>query len=295
MGGVGKTELATQYARRFEDDYGGIVWLNARETDLAGKVLEFFSLQLGLDIPQKDGQGNLLTLKQQVTWCWSQYPKTDRPILIVFDDVTDPANLSNAIPIDNRFRVLVTTRRLNLDSSLIKEIALDVLSLEKALELLQQLLGEKNRRVENDRKVATDICEALGCLPLGIQLVGGYLVKDPELYLSDFLQRLEDQKLAEEALQDRKTLNSTQLGVKAAFNLTWSELDPLTQQLGKFLSLFSPQQILWKRVAGVEKSLNCSEDELNEGRKQLYEFNLLQTEETEGYFDILPVLKERGF
>ncbi|MEH1836967.1 MAG: ATP-binding protein [Nostoc sp.] len=28
MGGVGKTELATQYARRYQEDYGGITWFN---------------------------------------------------------------------------------------------------------------------------------------------------------------------------------------------------------------------------------------------------------------------------
>jgi hypothetical protein len=63
--------------------------------------------------------------------------------------------------------------------------------------------------------------------------------------------RLQERKLAEAALQDRETLNSTQLGVKAAFALTWEELDPLTQQLGKLLSLFSPQSILWELVVWV--------------------------------------------
>ncbi|KST69168.1 tetratricopeptide repeat protein [Mastigocoleus testarum] len=110
------------------------------------------------------------------------------------------------------------------------------------------------------------------------------------------LQRLQEQKLAAEALQDRKTLNSTQLGVQAAFALTWEKLEPLTQQLGKFLSLFSPQSILWNLVVWVaieddkeqeEKQLTWSEQELNEARKQLYERNLLQLlEETSGYYKI---------
>jgi tetratricopeptide (TPR) repeat protein len=63
--------------------------------------------------------------------------------------------------------------------------------------------------------------------------------------------QLQERKLAEAALQDRETLNSTQLGVKAAFALTWEELDPLAQQLGKLLSLFSPQSILWELVVWV--------------------------------------------
>ncbi len=300
MGGVGKTELATQYARRYERDYGGIAWFNDRETNLAAEVLEFFSLQLGLEIPQELG-GRLLSLKQQVAWCWSKYPNSALPILIVFDDVTELDNLRQIVPKDNRFRVLVTTRR-HLDPNFIQEISLDVLSPQKepgkALELLKGLLTKKDRRVENQPQAAADICECLEYLPLGIELVGGYLVRDPEISLDIMLGRLQERKLTEAALQDRETINSTQLGVKAAFALTWLELDPLAQQLGKFLSLFSPVQILWDLVIRVatggeegenqeERQLTWSENELNEAKKQLYERNLLQlVEEKAGYYKI---------
>jgi tetratricopeptide (TPR) repeat protein len=193
---------------------------------------------------------------------------------------------------------------------LIQEIPIDVLSPQKepgkALELLQRLLGTKDKRIEKAPEAAANICACLEYLPLGIDLVGGYLVKDPELSLPIMLQRLQELKLAEEALQNRETFNLTQLGVKAALTLTWLELDPLTQQLGEFLSLFSPQSILWDLVEKAaigdeqtatdeegkeqkqeERQLNWSAQELNEARKQLYERNLLQkVEETEGYYKI---------
>ncbi|MEH2458201.1 tetratricopeptide repeat protein, partial [Nostoc sp.] len=321
MGGMGKTELATQYARRYKQDYGGIAWFNDRETNLAAEVLEFFSLQLGLEIPQESG-GRFLSLEQQFVWCWSRYPNSKLPILIVFDDVTDLDNLREVVPKDNRFRVLVTTRLRDLDANFIQEIALDVLSPQKepgkALELLKRLLRKTDRRVENQPQAATAICECLEYLPLGIELVGGYLVRDPDISLDIMFRRLQERKLAEAALQDRKNLNSTQLGVKAAFALTWSELNPLAQQLGIFLSLFSPVQILWDLVLWVatesqnieqvgdldtsqaeENSLPCSplpaplplltwsEDELNAAKNQLYGCNLLQLlEERAGCYKI---------
>ena len=301
MGGVGKTELATQYARRYQEDYGGIAWFNDRETNLAAEVLEFFRLQLGFEIPQELGR-KVLSLKEQVAWCWSKYPNSALPILIVFDDVTDLANLREVVPKDNRFRVLITTRLRNLDPNFIQEIPLDVLSPQKepgkALELLKRLLGIKDKRVENQPQAATKICECLEYLPLGIELVAGYLVRDPEISLEMMFGRLQERKLAESALQDRETLNSTQLGVKAAFALTWSELDPLAQQLGKLLSLFSPVLILWDLVLWVaidggeaenqeERQLTWSENELNEAKKQLYGRNLLQlVEERAGCYKI---------
>ncbi|MEH1920375.1 tetratricopeptide repeat protein, partial [Nostoc sp.] len=321
MGGVGKTELATQYARRYEQDYGGIAWFNNRETNLAAEVLEFFRLQFSLEIPQELG-GSFLSLQEQIAWCWSKYPNSKLPILIVFDDVTDLNNLRKVVPNNNRFRVLVTTRLRHLDPNFIQEISLDVLSPQKepgkALELLKQLLGEKDRRVENQPQAAAAICKCLEYLPLGIELVGGYLVRDPDISLDIMFGRLQERKLTEAALQDRETLNSTQLGVKAVFTLTWEELDPLVQQLGKFLSLFSPVQILWELVIWVAtKSQNIeqvgdsntsqaeensptgsplpaplplltwSEDELNAAKKQLYGRNLLQlVQEREGCYKI---------
>ncbi|MBD2496516.1 tetratricopeptide repeat protein [Nostoc sp. FACHB-280] len=298
MGGVGKTELATQYARQYQNNYGGITWFNDRASNLAAEVLSFF-VQLGLEIPQEQG-GRLLTLKEQVAWCWLQYPQADLPILIVFDDVTSLDNLREVVPSDNRFRVLVTTRLRNLDANFIQEIPLDVLSPQKepgkALELLKRLLGNQDKRVDNQPEAANAICECLEYLPLGIELVGAYLAEDPNLHLNIMWERLQQRKLAEAALQDRETLNSTQLGVKAAFALTWEELNryPLTQQLGKFLSLFAPQSILWNLVMWVAtgggdktRQLTWTEDEINEAKKQLYKRHLLQqVEDSQGFYKI---------
>ncbi|BAT55949.1 putative kinesin light chain [Nostoc sp. NIES-3756] len=301
MGGVGKSELATQYARKYQDAYDGIVWLNDRSSNLGAEVLEYFA-SFGLEIPQELG-GRLLTLKEQVAWCWSKYPNSTLPILIVFDNVTDLANLREVVPTDNRFRVLITTRLRNLDPTFIQEIPLDVLSPEKepdkAVELLERLLGERDRRVDNQLKAANEICKYLEYLPLGIQLVGGYLVGDLQLSLEKMLKRLQARKLTEPALQDRENINSTQLGVKAAFALTWEELDSVAQQLGILLSLFSPESILWDLVVwvatgGGEKEnqeaatqLNWSAEELNEAKKQLYKRNLLQqVEDGEGCYKI---------
>ncbi|OKH13172.1 tetratricopeptide repeat protein, partial [Nostoc calcicola FACHB-389] len=270
MGGVGKTELATQYAKKHERDYGGIAWFNDRETNLAAKVLEFFGLELNLEIPQELG-GKLLSLKEQVAWCWSRYPNSKLPILIVFDDVTDLDNLRQVIPNENRFRVLITTRSRHLDPNFIQEIPLDVLSPQKepgkALELLKRLL-KTDQRVENQPQAAANICQCLEYLPLGIELVGGYLLRDPEISLDMMFGQLQERKLAEKALQDRETLTSTQLGVKAAFALTWSELDPLAQQLGIFLSLFSPVQILWDLVIWVATESQKAEEQGSRGAEE---------------------------
>ncbi|MFN7661527.1 MAG: tetratricopeptide repeat protein, partial [Dolichospermum sp.] len=154
-----------------------------------------------------------------------------------------------------------------------------------ALELLQKQLGKNHQRVVNEPETATEICEFLGNLPLGIILVGSYLREDLGLSLTQMLERLQKRKLAETALQKRETINKNQLGIKAAFNLTWETLDTQTQYLGAFLSLFSPQFILWDLVVWViefeveneEKQLIWTKEELTTIKKRLYQVNFLQT------------------
>ncbi|MCP6761850.1 MAG: tetratricopeptide repeat protein [Fischerella sp. CENA71] len=285
MEGVGKTEFVTQYARQYENVYGGIAWFDASQTNLTTEILQFFRLQFGLEIPQKQGK-KLLSLNEQVAWCWSKYPESSSPILIIFENITDLANLREVVPTDLRFRVLVTTRLRYLDPSFIQEISLNVLSPQqepgKALELLQKFLGDTDKRIDNELEAAFGICKALRFLPLGIKLVGGYLAKNPEVSLNTMLERLQGQKLADATLHQGENLSASQRGVKAVFALIWSELDPLAQQLGKLLSLFSPQLIVWDLVVWIatrpteQAQLTWSEDELNVAKKQLCDRNLLQ-------------------
>jgi tetratricopeptide (TPR) repeat protein len=284
MGGLGKTELVTQYARQYQDHYDGIIWFNARQRFLAAEVFELFTLKFGLEIPQTQGE-KLLTLQEQVAWCWLQYPETEKPVLIVVDNLTDLTQLREVVPKEERFRVLITTRPQHLDPNSIQERPLKVLSPPIALELLQKQLGKNHQRIVNEPETATEICKFLENLPLGIILVGSYLTTDLGLSLTQMLERLQKRKLAETALQKRETIDQTQLGIKAAFNLTWETLDTQTQYLGAFLSLFSPQFILWDLVVEViefeveneEKQLIWTEEELTTSKKRLYQVNFLQT------------------
>ena len=159
MGGVGKTELATQYARKHENDYpGGICWLNVRGTNLAAGIIQFVQ-QMGLEVPQKDFQENPLTLEQQVAWCWQHWQPPEGFVLIILDDVTDLEDISELLPSFQRFRVLMTTRLRDIDTN-VEEISLDVLSAEEALELFKKLIGEK--RVNKEFYSAQEICKWLG-------------------------------------------------------------------------------------------------------------------------------------
>jgi tetratricopeptide (TPR) repeat protein len=294
MGGVGKTELAVKYAREHTDDYpGGICWLNARDTNIAAEIIQFVQLQMGLEVPQQDFQGNVLTLIQQVAWCWQHWQPADGLVLVVFDDVTNLDGFAELLPINNRFRVLMTTRLRNLDTN-IQEIPLDVLSPEEALELLINLVGEK--KVNKELETAKELCKWLGYLPLGIELVGRYLVKKPPHFtLGKMLEQLKQQRLHQEAINtQQKGLSTAQFGVLAAFEISWVELNQETQQVAALLSLFAADIFVWEWIKLMTQSLNWDESDVEIAIEQLYQRHLVQCLEEEGeyYYKIHPLIRE---
>ncbi|NEO96525.1 MAG: tetratricopeptide repeat protein, partial [Moorea sp. SIO3G5] len=85
MGGVGKTELALQYALRYQDNYpGGLCWLQVRGADLGTQLISFGRRDLGLTIPDE------LEFNDQVRYCWRNWPQGT--VLIVLDDVPSFSN-----------------------------------------------------------------------------------------------------------------------------------------------------------------------------------------------------------
>ncbi|MDZ7993145.1 MAG: tetratricopeptide repeat protein [Nostoc sp. EfeVER01] len=295
MAGVGKTELARQYARQYEANYpGGICWLSMRGANLAADIFKFAKSSMNLDV-QKELKEKNLNLKDQILWFWANWKPVEGLVLIILDDVTDWTSCRGLLPTSNRFRILMTTRQRRLETSF-AEISLDVLSEKDALKLLASVLVKEDLRVKRKSPEAKRLCAWLGYLPLGLELVGRYLVQDPDLSLTDVLTLLKTQSLQDNVIDlSEKVLQNTEMtakrGVKAAFQLSWQELNPATQRVGELLSLFAPEQIFWTLVQSISKSLSWGESDVVEAKKQLYKFNLIQSLKDTNY-KIHPLIRE---
>ncbi|WP_371261661.1 tetratricopeptide repeat protein [Rivularia sp. PCC 7116] len=300
MGGVGKTELAIQYARKYYDDYsGGICWLNVRDTNLAAEIIQFIQQKMRLEVPQKDIQENPLTLEEQVAWCWQNWQPPQGLVLVILDDVTEYKEIKKLLPrTDNqRFKLLITTRQRGLDTNLV-DITLDILSEDEALSLLRGILGEEDKRIDKELETAKDLCKWLGYLPLGLELVGRYLVEDADLSIADMLEELQEERLNNEAINPESddlenTEMTARLGVQAAFNLTWEKLEKKTREVGELLSLFNPNEIAWEYVESVSESLSWKKKDVKNAKKLLHGRNVIKRlEEGEASYQIHPLIRE---
>ncbi|MBD2021152.1 tetratricopeptide repeat protein, partial [Leptolyngbya sp. FACHB-36] len=231
MGGIGKTELALQYALKHlrEQTYpGAVCWLNARE-DLRSQILLFAEkyLNLAIDLQSVDA-----------AWCWARFPVGD--CLIILDDVQKWTDIEPYLPPNEpRFKLLLTTR-LQLQEDWVRLINLDQLPPLAAFQLLYEI-GLNESLTPTDQGIAEDLCEWLGYLPLGIKLVAKFLKVEPDLPLQEVFQQLRAEKLKQDSL----------LPIEAVFQLSWEKLAIAEQQLSAILSLFAIAEVEWKWVEEV--------------------------------------------
>jgi tetratricopeptide (TPR) repeat protein len=240
MGGIGKTELALQYCYHHHEQgtySGGICWLRAQEQDIGTQIVKFATAQLDLKPPED------WDLPTQLAYCWRRWREGD--VLIVFDNVTKFQDIALYLPPgEPRFKVLLTTRK-ELGQS-VQSFPIDVLDEPQALELLNSLV--QDGRIQQQLDDAKALCSWLGYLPLGLELVGRYLARKPDLSLSEMRKRLEEQSLYSKALSKTEEGMTAPLGVQAAIDLSWQELDVQAQELACLLSLFAPAPVLWGLV-----------------------------------------------
>ncbi|WP_256871734.1 tetratricopeptide repeat protein [Nostoc sp. TCL26-01] len=283
MGGVGKTELALQYALEKHETYqGGICWLLPKTGDIALQIVQFARTQLDLKPPED------FDIIAQVQYCWRRW--RDGDVLLVLDDVSDYEQIKPYLQsLPPRFKVLMTTRQ-NLGR--IPQLSLDVLQPEAAHELLQSIIGKERINPVETLHATSPLCAWLGYLPLGVELVGRYLARKQDLSLTEMLQRLENKRLDERSLSKSKLEAdmTAQRGVLAAFELSWQELEDDAKQLGCLLSLFAPAPVPWNLVEQCLPETDA--EDLEEIRDDsLLNLHLLQRQGKEIY-QLHPLLRE---
>ena len=239
MGGVGKTQLAIQYAKQYLSNYpGGICWLSAQgEPSL--ELVNFAITEFKLTIPDD------WDLPTRLKYCYQHWKSGT--VLLIFDDV-NPDNYEKKVkfclpPILPQFKVLFTTRQVLSQSW--QKLTLDVLSPEAAKEFLEAFITSE--KVAQEPETAARLCEFLGYLPLALELVGRYLKRNSQLTLANILKLLEDKKLQHRALvKPSDPAMEYQYGVAAAFELSWEQLEADIQQKGCYLSLYGLAPIVFE-------------------------------------------------
>jgi tetratricopeptide (TPR) repeat protein len=228
MGGVGKTQLAVQFAWQHGYRFVGVHWVSAysREGGEKGvdEAIRLSIAQCGraMNLPNwVEGKG-LLDRQVEITLAaW----KESGPRLVLLDNLEDPkvADYWLARLRHRHIRVLITTRRSDWPPAFgLFLIPLEVFTPEESRAFLRRYLDEGRAGDEELRALH----ERLGGLPLALDLAASYLQHVKGLRVAEYLKRL---SLEHPSLRGwrAKYPNATRhdKDVAATFALSWERVE----------------------------------------------------------------------
>ncbi len=188
LGGVGKSELALQYAHQRRGDYRLVWWLLAEtrediEAGLAG-------LGRALAAPVAPAAAAGAPAPDAATWALAWLAAHDR-WLLVFDNAEHPDDLQPYLGRLRTGHVLITSRRATgWTATGTTVLRLPVLSEGAAVDLLNRTLDDPHAAPADERAARQELAAELGGLPLGLRQVAAYIAATPGMTAVEYLRRL---------------------------------------------------------------------------------------------------------
>jgi tetratricopeptide (TPR) repeat protein len=223
LGGVGKTQLASEFVHRYGQYFHGVYWLNFG--DESGVPTEVASCG-GAGGMRLRPDFHRLPLEERVRAVMAAW-QGELPRLLVFDNCEEEELLDLWLPPSGGCRVLVTSRRGSWDPSLgVAELPLDVLDRWESVALLREYRPD----LPADSPECEAVAEELGDLPLALDLAGRYLARHRrEVSPADYLESIRRPDLLEHpSLRRARGISPTkhEMDVWRTFALSYRRLDP---------------------------------------------------------------------
>jgi tetratricopeptide (TPR) repeat protein len=220
MGGIGKTQLASEFVHRYGCYFaGGVYWLSFAEAEGIETEIVACGKAMGLagfaDLKFPD---QVELVKQQ----W----KEPIPRLLVFDNCEDEALLNKYKPEGSGSHVLVTSRRQGQAWSSkhnLYELRLETLPRHESIALLRRFRPD----LAADDPDLERLAEALGDLPLALHVAGSYLERyQASVSPAKYLEKLQSAPLQKFALRfDGTTPTKHERCVMLTLKISYDQLD----------------------------------------------------------------------
>lgn len=239
MGGLGKTQLAVEYAYQYRDAYpNGVYWITADENIDA--QLTQIAVAACWVAPESEHATKLDVARHRL--------KSYSDCLIVFDNLETAVAIRDYLPEPSANpHILVTSRSEQPEFT---DVKLDLLDEGQSYSMLVQEAGRKPATQEEEH-AANEIATTLGGLPLALELAGAYLAHRPinwcayRDFLRDNLKQALPTKLASLTRHEadlfktltisEKEIDEEPLLIKVLDLLTWSGSSPMGLRLMAYL------------------------------------------------------------
>ncbi|WP_155541180.1 FxSxx-COOH system tetratricopeptide repeat protein [Amycolatopsis camponoti] len=237
MGGIGKTQMATEYIYRHLQDYDVVWWIQAtRPTQIHASLTE---LAQHLRLPGADEANTAVPAVKEALRLGRPY----RRWLLVFDSAEDPEMVRPFFPVGGTGDILVTSRNPNW-AGVARPLEVAIFERSES----KTLLSRRGPQLDDDD--ADRIAEKLGDLPLAIEQAAAWLA-ETGMRAGEYLQ-LFDEKVAE--ILETSSPQDYETSVAAAWNVSFDQLsvsNPAAHQLLQVCAFFAPEPVSRNLFTGV--------------------------------------------
>jgi len=229
VAGVGKTQLAVEYAYRFGADYDLVWWITAEKQATARQALADLAVRLDLGGPQTEVGELIRAVKDAL-----RTSEPSRRWLLIFDNAGSPAAVGPLLP-SGPGDILITSRDQSWDR-LAKALDVDVYRRAESVEFLRRRSAGLNE--SDGSRLATE----LGDMPLALEHAAAWLATTG-MSVEDYLGQLSKQTA--EMLSSGRAASAT-----ATVAATWAismnqlrEASPAALQLLDLCAFLGPEPI----------------------------------------------------
>jgi tetratricopeptide (TPR) repeat protein len=191
LGGVGKTQIALEYAYRYNQEYETVLWTRAdtQEALISG----FVAFAVLLELPVQEERDQLKIVQAVKHWLTSH-----TRWLLLLDNADDLTLVRDFLPPAGRGHTLLTTRAASM-GRLAHPLEVDALDNEPGALLLlrraERLAPDATLEQADvsERAVSLSITQELGGLPLALDQAGAY-IEETQCSLADYLHLYRSQR-----------------------------------------------------------------------------------------------------
>jgi transcriptional regulator with XRE-family HTH domain len=236
MAGIGKTAFAVHVAHQLAPQFpGGQIFLPLHGHTPGQRPVDPADALASLLLTAGVAPAQIPPSLEARMALWRDRLAGKQQLLLVLDDAADSDQVRPLLPGDGGSLVLVTSRRHLVALEDATAISLDILPREEAAWLLVRLAGRPG--LDPEEPAVGEIVRLCGYLPLAVGMLARQLHHHPSWTPADLVADLT-------AARDRLELMETEnLSVAAAFNLSYKDLTPGQQRIFRRLGLHPGTEI----------------------------------------------------
>lgn len=244
MGGVGKTQLAAEYAYRHAADYQIVWWIRSEEASTL--ATDYAALAEKLDLPKKHEREQPVIVGAVRDWL-----NHNAGWLLVFDNARRAEDVRDYLPQNRAGHVLITSRDPGW-GRVARPLKVEMLDREESVRFLLQRTGQ------DDETAARVLAEELGDLPLALEQAAAYIETNGKP-LAEYLSLFRVRKT--ELLRRGKPSDYPDT-VATTWEISFQELEQQSPAAGALLNLCAflapddiPLQVLRDAVEHLPEAL----------------------------------------